>query len=60
MVYYNKYDEEYWQYMRTSDYKNKLSHHYLLVYNNYIPYIKSFDRNGELLVKQLTEKLDTD
>lgn len=57
MVYSNRYEEGFWKYMRTSDYKNKLSHHYLLIYSNYIPYIKSFEHYGGTLADKLTKKL---
>lgn len=58
LIYHNINEEQFWEYLRSDDYKNKLSYHYLLVYDNYIPYLQSFDHYGEELMESLSKKLE--
>ncbi|MEM6700312.1 MAG: DUF6090 family protein [Bacteroidota bacterium] len=49
--------EEYWDYVSEDPkYKNRLAHHYLYVYKNYIPVCKSFKKDSEELLEIIAER----
>jgi len=48
--------EKYWDYVSENDgYKNRLAHHYLYVYKNYLPICKSFKEDSEEIIEMIEE-----
>lgn len=51
--------EEYWDYVSENPkYKNRLAHHYLYVYKNYVPICKSFKEDSGELLEMIEERSD--
>lgn len=49
--------EEYWDYVSENPkYKNRLAHHYLYVYKNYVPICKSFKKDSGELLEMIEER----
>jgi hypothetical protein len=49
-------DENYWKYLaENKDYRNRLAHHYLLVYENYVPRMSSFNQELSSLLERINE-----
>lgn len=53
-----KPDDSYFDYVaNSSDYKNKIVWHSLLVYGNYVPILKQYDANLRILLKRINSRI---
>lgn len=52
-----KLDTEDWKYFGSQDYRNRVSFHHVLIYDNYVPILESFQRNSDKILKELDERL---
>ena len=43
---------------KSQEYKNKVAHHYVLIYRNYVPALKTFLNRAENILSQLQRRLD--
>jgi hypothetical protein len=55
-----KLSTEDWKYFASEDYRNRVAFHYVLIYDNYVPILESFERNSEKIRNQLDERLKED
>ena len=50
-------DDDLWNYFVTQDYRNRVAFHYVLIYKNYLPILKTFERNSAKILDALDERL---
>jgi hypothetical protein len=50
----NKDDDAYWEYLaKNKDFRNRLAHHYVLIYGNYVPRMSSFKEDLGILLNKI-------
>jgi len=50
-------DNDLWNYFVTQDYRNRVAFHYVLIYKNYLPILKAFQKKSADILVALDERL---